>query len=114
MRVPLSWLKDFIHIELPPEEIADTLTMGGLEVEKIEIIDGETIFEISLTPNLGHCMSVIGIARELASLKNLPLKKIAFSLPENASQKIDDMISVKIEDSQQCKRYACRLILNVK
>ena len=38
MRVPLSWLRDFSDCDLPPEEIADRLTLGGLEVEAIEKI----------------------------------------------------------------------------
>ena len=37
MRVPLSWLKDFVDIQSKPEEIANSLSMSGFEVE--EIID---------------------------------------------------------------------------
>ncbi len=36
MKVPLSWLKDYVDITMPPEELAHTLTMAGLEVEAIE------------------------------------------------------------------------------
>jgi phenylalanyl-tRNA synthetase beta chain len=36
MRVPLSWLRDYVDIDLTPEQLAYTLTMGGLEVEEIE------------------------------------------------------------------------------
>lgn len=36
MKVPLSWLKDYVDITLSPEEIAHRLTMAGTEVEKIE------------------------------------------------------------------------------
>ena len=35
MRVPISWLKEFIDIKATPEEIAEILTMGGIEVEEI-------------------------------------------------------------------------------
>jgi phenylalanyl-tRNA synthetase beta chain len=38
MRVPLSWLKDFVQITLTPEELADQLTFAGLEVEDIEYV----------------------------------------------------------------------------
>ncbi len=38
MRVPLSWLKDYVDISMTPEELANTLTMAGLEVESIEYI----------------------------------------------------------------------------
>ena len=34
MKVPLSWLKDFVDISLPLEDLAHRLTMAGLEVEE--------------------------------------------------------------------------------
>ncbi|MDQ2905387.1 MAG: phenylalanine--tRNA ligase subunit beta [Chloroflexota bacterium] len=46
MRVPLSWLKDYVDITLSPEELAHTLTMAGLEVEAVEYVGaawGESI-----------------------------------------------------------------------
>ncbi|MCP3901335.1 MAG: phenylalanine--tRNA ligase subunit beta, partial [Desulfobacteraceae bacterium] len=36
MKVSLSWLKEYISIDLSPEELADKLTMAGLEVEGVE------------------------------------------------------------------------------
>ena len=38
MKVPLSWLKDFVDINLSPIEIARKLTMIGLEVEEIRLV----------------------------------------------------------------------------
>jgi phenylalanyl-tRNA synthetase beta chain len=38
MKIPLSWLKDYIDIDLSLEELARTLTMVGLEVEEINVI----------------------------------------------------------------------------
>jgi hypothetical protein len=38
MRVPLSWLKDYVDIDVSVEELAERLTLAGLEVETIEYI----------------------------------------------------------------------------
>ena len=38
MKVPISWLKDFVDIKLPIEEIARLLTVSGLEVEEIHYV----------------------------------------------------------------------------
>lgn len=38
MRVPLSWLKEFVDLTIAPEALADRLTMAGLEVSAIEYI----------------------------------------------------------------------------
>lgn len=38
MRVPISWLKDYVDVTVPIDELAEKLTLAGLEVEKIEYI----------------------------------------------------------------------------
>ena len=38
MRVPLSWLKEYIDISISAEELAERLTLAGLEVGAIEYI----------------------------------------------------------------------------
>jgi phenylalanyl-tRNA synthetase beta chain len=62
MRVPLSWLRDFVDITIPIEELAHRLTMAGLEVEEIHFVglplpngamnsdsDGQSKHEIKIT-----------------------------------------------------------------
>lgn len=48
MRVPLSWLQDYVRIDLPIKELSERLTLGGLEVKAIDRIgeawDREAIF----------------------------------------------------------------------
>jgi phenylalanyl-tRNA synthetase beta chain len=36
MRVPIEWLKDFVQVDLSPDDFAERLTMAGLEVESVE------------------------------------------------------------------------------
>jgi phenylalanyl-tRNA synthetase beta chain len=38
MKIPLSWLKDYVDITVPVEDLAERLTLAGLEVETIEYI----------------------------------------------------------------------------
>ena len=38
MRVPLSWLREYVDIDLPVSELAELLTNAGLEVESIDLI----------------------------------------------------------------------------
>ena len=38
MRIPLSWLKDYVDIPISPAELAERLTLAGLEVETIEYV----------------------------------------------------------------------------
>ena len=36
MRISLNWLQELVDIEMTPEQLAETLTMAGFEVEEIE------------------------------------------------------------------------------
>ena len=41
MKVPLSWLKEFVALEATPEALAERLTFAGLEVEGLARIGGD-------------------------------------------------------------------------
>lgn len=41
MRVPLSWLKEYVDVTISPEELAERLTLAGLEVGSIDYIGVE-------------------------------------------------------------------------
>jgi len=57
MRVPLSWLKEYVDIQMSPQELAQTLTMAGLEVETIDYI-GETWGNKIITAQITHLEKV--------------------------------------------------------
>ena len=59
MKVPLSWLKDYVDITVPPEDLAHTLTMAGLEVEAIEYIGADWGDKI-ITAQIVHLEKVPG------------------------------------------------------
>ncbi|MFA6914813.1 MAG: phenylalanine--tRNA ligase subunit beta [Parachlamydiales bacterium] len=71
----------------------------------------DTVFEVSLTPNLGHCLSVFGVARELAASLSLPLKSPfkVFNWPAGVPN-----YKVVITDAVKCPRYTCCEIKDVK
>ncbi len=114
MKFSLSWLRDYIEPELTPERIGATLTLAGLEVDDIQTVDGDAVFDVSLTPNLGHCASMIGIARELSATTGKSLCPPIVTVQESPNEQIAGMLHVKIEDKIACPRYASRIIKNVK
>lgn len=59
MKVPLSWLKDYVDITISPEELAHTMTMAGLEVEAIEYV-GADWGEKIITAQIIHLEKVPG------------------------------------------------------
>lgn len=70
----------------------------------------DMLFTLKLTPNLAHCLSVAGIAREVSALTGAPL-----TLPAVApvAPKLDDRLAVSIEAPDLCGRFAGRVIRGV-
>ncbi len=87
MKAPLSWLKEYVDITLKPEVLAEKLTEVGLGCEKIERVDGDVIFELEITPNRPDCLSIVGIAREIAAIENKKIKlpKIELTIPKKTT-----------------------------
>jgi len=75
--------------------------------------EADTVFQLEVTPNRPDCLSIIGIARELAALYNTPLKKPQIELKEN-SEKVADITSVDNQAPEDCGRYTARILKDIK
>lgn len=72
----------------------------------------DMVLDIDLTPNRPDCLSIIGIAREVAAIQKTKIKYPEFVLSEGHGT-IFDLTSVDIQDPDLCPRYAARLIENI-
>lgn len=73
----------------------------------------DVIFEINVTPNRPDCLSVLGLAREVAALTGKTLRYPDFTVREGEGD-ISQLASVEILAAELCPRYSARLILDVK
>ncbi|MCR5865078.1 phenylalanine--tRNA ligase subunit beta [Aquincola sp. J276] len=89
-------------------ELADDAPVG-VDVREVLKLD-DTIFTLKLTPNLAHCLSVYGVARELSALTGAPLRKPEFP-PVPPSH--DDKLPVSVEAPDLCGRFSGRIVRNV-
>src|SRR5271169_5295068 len=74
---------------------------------------GDVVYDLEVTPNRPDLNSVIGIAREIATVTGNPLKVPEIKISES-KEKVGDLVSVKIEDAEFCPRYTARVIKGVK
>ncbi len=77
---------------------------------------GDIILEIDVLPNMARCLSMIGVAREVAAITGEKLKLPASRFAPGTSretQAIDDQVVVQIEDPKLSARYAAALIKGV-
>ncbi|MCK5503546.1 MAG: phenylalanine--tRNA ligase subunit beta [Thermodesulfovibrionia bacterium] len=110
MKASYNWLKEFVDFNLPHRELAHTLTMAGFEVEAIEEVEDDIIFDIGVTPNRPDCLSIIGIAREISAVLDLPLKDVNAEIRKQEGG--GPLIEIKAPDL--CLRYSSRMITGVK
>ena len=113
MKVTYNWLKDFVNIKIPAPALAHKLTMAGLEVTSLEEREGDFVFEIEVTSNRPDCLSVIGIAREVAAITNSKLK-IPNSEPKIQKTKSSYPLKIEIQDKKDCPLYTAKIIKEVK
>ncbi|HSD10485.1 MAG TPA: phenylalanine--tRNA ligase subunit beta [Candidatus Binatia bacterium] len=73
----------------------------------------DTVLDLAITPNRGDCLSILGIAREIAALTGarlrIPPLRLAEKPPPSAER-----IRVDIEDVDLCRRYVARVVSGVK
>ncbi len=70
----------------------------------------DAVLDIDLTPNRADCFSVLGIAREVAALNQVPLR----ALPSvTRPLEIQDELSIRVEATDACPQYLGRLIRGI-
>ena len=74
MKVLYNWLKEFIDVSDPPEEIASRLALSGTNVASVENGSQGAVIDAEITSNRPDCLGMLGIARELGAIYRLPLK----------------------------------------
>ncbi len=91
--------------------LSDDLSVGKDLADILDLKD--TVFDIAITPNRSDCLSIIGIAREIAAITGTKLRYPPMTVNEYEGD-IRGMTSIEILDSDLCPRYSARIIKNVK
>ncbi len=81
----------------------------------IQDVLGEIVVELDILPNMARCLSMIGIAREVAALTGVKAHapSVRASATDPKSESIDDKVAVEIADPKLCARYTATIIRNV-
>ncbi|MBN2232156.1 MAG: phenylalanine--tRNA ligase subunit beta [Deltaproteobacteria bacterium] len=91
---------------LPPE-----LEPGQPVVRALNLDD--TILEVELTPNRGDCLSIIGIARELAAIYDRPCNYPTPPISENGGSPTASFVTIEIAEPELCPRYVGRVATDI-
>ena len=120
MRIDIEWLGEMLQRNLEPNQLAEQLTLGGLEVESVRLADTGTegapaadgvVLDFDITPNRGDCFSVLGIAREVSALNGARMEPL--EVPRIPAT-VDDTFPVTLAAPAACPRFAGRVIRNIR
>ena len=115
MNILTTWLRQILpEIPVDDHQLAEDLTLRGIAVEGIHDLGSGngSLFEMDITTNRVDAMNHYGIAREAATIYDLPLKPLEFPLPQ--ARPAAEPLPVRIEAEDACGRFTARVLRGVR
>src|SRR5262245_20217525 len=113
MLISWNWLREYVSLDMSPEELTGRLMMAGLNLESMEKVGGDLAIDLEVTSNRPDCLGHIGIAREAAVLFEREMK-VPAAKPAEGAEKDTDLTRVTIQCPDLCPRYTARVIRGIK
>src|SRR6185436_2067441 len=101
MRLVISWLRDFVDVKASAEQIAEKIGLRGFEVASVE----DEVIDFEVTANRPDCLSVIGLAREVATAFDIPFAPKPATSSASVPSGENGRLKISIEDEQLGPRY---------
>jgi phenylalanyl-tRNA synthetase beta chain len=113
MLISWNWLKQYVPLNMPPEELEQRLMMAGLNHESTSRVGDDLCIDLEVTSNRPDCLGHIGIAREVSVLWECPLT-IPAARPAEGKTRVEDLVRVRIDCPDLCPRYTARVVRGVR
>ncbi len=122
MKILYSWLRDFVDVPDGPAELGRRMSLRGLALEGIEAappgeappgaaaVGEDAVLDFDVTANRPDCLSIVGIAREVATVYGLPLRVPSPSADGHLrtatlAAVAEDSFAVRMDAPELCPRY---------
>ncbi len=123
MRILVSWLKEYVDVPVAVDQLGRDLTMRGFEVAAVDPVDGrpdDGVIDFEITANRPDCLSVVGMAREVAVRYGQTLRSpepgvgsresgVDTPVPETRDPRPGDL-RVTVERADLCPVYAAAVM----
>jgi len=113
MIVSWNWLKQYVTLDMPLEQLQRRLTMAGLNHEETREVGGDLAIDLEVTSNRPDCLGHLGVAREVAVLFGRELH-VPQARPPEGDTPVEKLVEVQIDCPDLCPRYTARVIRGVK
>ncbi len=113
MLVSWNWLKQYVALDMPHEELERRLMLSGLNHEGTREVGRDLAIDLEVTSNRPDCLGHLGVAREVGALFD---RKIVLPPAEPAEGKTpaEQLVRVRIDCPDLCYRYTARVVRGVK
>jgi phenylalanyl-tRNA synthetase beta chain len=110
-----SWLREYLKTDAKPKEIATSLSLTSVSVERMEMRGEDVLYEIEVTTNRSDLMSVVGLAREASAVLPQFGYKASFNPPPVAQLKYQpsENLSLNIIHDEKLVYRICAVVMNV-
>jgi phenylalanyl-tRNA synthetase beta chain len=111
LRILLSWLRDLVDVPAETAELGFALHMRGFELAAIapapsDASPVDAVINVEITANRPDCLSMVGIAREVATIYRGDLRQAGQLAAQVSSRQAPEGLTVTLEDAARCPRYA--------
>jgi phenylalanyl-tRNA synthetase beta chain len=116
MKILTPWLRSFVpNIPVDDQQLADDLTLRGIAVEGVHELGAKNghLFEMDITTNRVDAMNHYGIAREAATIYNLPLAPLDTKLPIGTLVDVPFSVSIAEDAKGLCGRFTAQVLRSV-
>jgi phenylalanyl-tRNA synthetase beta chain len=113
MLISWNWLKQYVPLDMPHDELERRVMMAGLNHESTTEVGDDLAIDLEVTSNRPDCLGHIGIAREVAVLFGKPLTVPPAKVTDGKTL-ASDLVNVRIECPDLCLRYTARVVRGVK
>ncbi len=117
MKIPLTWLTQYINTSKSPRELADSFTQLGLMLDKIETApNGELVLDLEHRMDRADWLSVLGCARDLAAFEGTPLRMPELHPADDLGKKpsADQIVNIEVECPDIVHRFNTKTFRGVK
>jgi phenylalanyl-tRNA synthetase beta chain len=112
MQFSRDWLAQYVEVG-PLEEVRGLLTRSGSSVEHVEAHGEDVLLDVDITGNRPDCMNHVGLAREVAVLRSVPLRRPEATPKENGAA-ASSLARVVVAEPKLCPRYSARVLEDVR
>ncbi len=116
MNILTKWLRSFVpDIPVDDRQLAEDLTLRGIAVEGIHDLGPGNghLFEMDITTNRVDAMNHYGVAREAATIYNLPLVPLDTALPAASPASQPFSVQIAPEAQNLCGRFTAQVLRNI-